>query len=212
MLAEASIIHQLYTAFPEQIGDDAAVFAFTENQSYVITKDLLIEDIHFNINYCDPMSLAQKALHVNLSDIAAMGAVPQLVLLGIAIPPTYETQLPNFLEAFTTACKDTSVILIGGDTTRSTDKLCISITVIGTAKNSHLKYRKNAQVNDLICLVGPVGYAHVGFVALEASQQQGGLLTAITAREPLIRHCVTPSPWVRGEGKNQGSYLEDNIF
>ena len=167
MLNEAHIIAYLKHEFPEKIGDDAAVFPFSKTQSYLITKDILLEDVHFNLTYFDAMSLAHKALHVNLSDIAAMGAEPQFVLLGLGIPSSYRHQLPQFLQQFTASCQRASVMLIGGDTTRSSDKLMISITVIGIAENTHIKYRCHASPNDLIYLAGNLGFAHLGLQALE---------------------------------------------
>src|SRR3990167_9427726 len=183
MLSEANIITYLKNEFPTQIGDDAAVFLLSTTQSYVVTKDLLIEDIHFNLGYFDAASLAHKVLHVNLSDIAAMGATPQFVLLGLAIPPTYTELHQPFLEAFAKYCKDAGVLLIGGDTTRSPDQLFLSVTVIGTAENTQIKYRHSACPNDPIYLVGNAGFAHLGLVALE---------TASNGFEPFKQCCLKP--------------------
>ena len=169
MLNEASIITYLKKEFPSHMGDDAAVFPLSETQSYLITKDLLVEDVHFNLHYFDAASLAHKALHVNLSDVAAMGATPQFVLLGLAIPPAYASQLPDFLQAFAACCKKSQVVLIGGDTTASPDKLFISVTVLGSAENTQIKYRHSARANDKIYLVGSAGLAHVGLQALETA-------------------------------------------
>ena len=172
MLTEAGIITYLKSVFPEQIGDDAAVIPLTQNESYLITKDLLVEDVHFRLNYCLAKSLAYKALQVNLSDIAAMGATPKFVLLGMAIPTAYENQLQEFLDAFTTCCKNASIILIGGDTTKSSDKLMVSITLIGTANNAHIKYRQHATINDQVCVIGNLGHAHLGLIALESKKER----------------------------------------
>jgi len=172
MLNEANIIDQLKANFPQQIGDDAAIIPYSDQQSYVISKDLLIENVHFNLAYCDPTNLAYKSLHVNLSDLAAMGARPQFVLLGIAIPATYEPELPNFLQAFSMACKEANVILIGGDTTKSPHQLVISVTAIGIVENSHIKYRSHAMKDDLICVIGQLGYAHVGLQAYEQNKTE----------------------------------------
>lgn len=168
MLNEASIISTLQKHFPTHIGDDAAVIPYSKDRRYVITKDLLIEDIHFRTRYTSPVHLAHKALHANLSDIAAMGAQPRYILLGIAVPITYQTQITSFLTHFTRACKAASVVLIGGDTVKSLDKLCISITVIGLVKTQHIKYRQTAKPGDLICQLGEAGHAHIGLMALEA--------------------------------------------
>ncbi len=193
MLSEAHIITYLKTEFPEQIGDDAAIFPLSETESYVITKDLLVEDNHFNLDYFDAESLAHKALHVNLSDIAAMGATPRFILLGLAIPPSYANQLPDFLREFTSKCQHASVLLIGGDTTRSSDKLLISVTVIGTANTAHLKYRHNACLNDQIYLVGHLGHAHLGLQALE-TQKKGF--------NPFKQCCLKPTALL-----NEGTWL-----
>jgi thiamine-monophosphate kinase len=167
MLSESNIIKTLHAHFPEQIGDDAASMPINPTESYLITKDLLIEETHFRLRYQDIESLAHKALHVNLSDLAAMGATPQFVLLGLSIPPHFQAQTEAFLEAFAKACKAESVMLIGGDTTRSSQQLMLSITAIGTALNTHIKYRTHTQPGDLLCIAGQIGHAHLGLTALE---------------------------------------------
>jgi thiamine-monophosphate kinase len=169
MLNETQIVNQLKTHFPHYIGDDAAVIPASGNQSYIISKDLLVEDIHFRTTYFSATNLAHKALHVNLSDIAAMGGNAQFVLCGIAIPVQQADYAQDFLAAFVTACKDANIILIGGDTTRSIDKLFISISVIGSSVTQNIKYRSGAKVGDAICVVGNLGYAHLGLIACEQS-------------------------------------------
>jgi thiamine-monophosphate kinase len=170
MLSESNIIQALHTHFPEQIGDDAACIPLTSTTHYLISKDLLVEDTHFRLRYHDATSLAHKALHVNLSDLAAMGATPQFVLLGLSIPPHFEQQTPEFLDAFSNACKAASVILIGGDTTRSNQQLLLSITAIGTANTDNTKFRCNTKPGDLLCIAGSPGKAHLGLMALEKNK------------------------------------------
>lgn len=167
MLNEKDIVNKLKSNFPNYIGDDAAVIPQNTHSSYVLTKDLLIEDVHFRTSYFSPDNLAHKTLHVNLSDVAAMGAKPLFIMLGISIPDRLEKYAKEFLDGFTQACIDSSVILIGGDTTKSTDNLMISITAIGSAKNTCLKYRTTAEIDDFICMVGNLGYAHIGLMSLE---------------------------------------------
>lgn len=169
MLDEAEIISNLKINFPQYIGDDAAVIKKSGALNYVITNDLLVEDVHFRLAYFDPLSLAHKALHVNLSDLAAMGAKPDFVLLGISIPDSYGTYITSFFRHFSNVCKDASVILIGGDTTKSESKLFISITAIGIAAAENIKYRSTAKDGDIICVAGNLGYAHLGLVACEQS-------------------------------------------
>lgn len=170
MFSESSIIDTLKAHFPEQIGDDAACIPLNQTQTYLISKDLLIEDTHFRLRYQNEESLAHKSLHVNLSDLAAMGATPQFVLLGLSIPPHFKQQTPAFLDAFSKKCKEASVILIGGDTTYSNQQLIISITAIGTTETQNIKFRKNAKSGDLLCIAGHLGEAHLGFTALERNQ------------------------------------------
>lgn len=170
MLNEHQIIEQLrhHFPFPQGIGDDAAIFPKNDAESYVISKDLLVEDQHFRLKYYDAASLAQKAVQVNLSDIAAMGAKPHSILLGLALPSTVSNAwLKEFLEAFAQACKEEEVVLLGGDTTASSQHLFICVTVIGEAPNTNLKRRNTAQVGDVVCVAGRLGEAHAGFLLLE---------------------------------------------
>lgn len=170
MLNESDLVQLLQKESDGFIGDDAAILPLTHSEHYVVTKDLLIEDIHFRTQYYTESDLANKALHVNLSDLCAMGAAPKFILCGIAIPEAQADYGRCFLASLLEACKATKVLLIGGDTTRSTDKLTISITAIGTAKPEHIKYRTGAQHSNFICTVGNLGHAHLGLVAHERNR------------------------------------------
>jgi thiamine-monophosphate kinase len=153
------------------IGDDAAVLPSINDEHYVISKDLLVENIHFRLSYFDPEGLAHKALHANLSDIAAMGARPAFLLLGLAIPPTLDhIWVRRFSEALANECHRQKVGLIGGDTTASLHDLFISITVVGRAPRATLKYRTGAESGDVVCVVGELGEAYCGFKLLEGKQ------------------------------------------
>lgn len=174
MFNEQEIIERLRQAFIQTnqsvvgIGDDAAVIPLSDTENYVITKDLLVEDKHFSLRYFDPESLAHKALHVNLSDLAAMGATLCFALLGISIPLIFsEKFFDQFLMYFAEACQENGVHLIGGDTTASGDKFVVSLTLIGRAPLSHLKYRHTTKAGDIIAIAGNLGHAHMGLQALE---------------------------------------------
>jgi thiamine-monophosphate kinase len=169
MLSESSIIAELKHAFPSHIGDDAAVLP-ASSHNMVVTKDILVEHKHFNTNYVDATSLAHKALHVNLSDLAAMGATPRYIVLGIAIPTRLSDYAKTFLTHFTASCKAANVVLIGGDTTASAHDLFISVTALGEAQTSQLKHRHTAKPNQTICITGPLGLAHLGLCAFENNQ------------------------------------------
>lgn len=166
MIQESHIIQLLKTQFPSHIGDDAAVLPLSNEESYVITQDALVEDVHFRSRYYDVKSLAHKALHVNLSDLAAMGATPCYVLMSLSVPEQAK-HVTAFLNAFSKACKRANVTLVGGDTTCSTHSWFISITAIGKARTAHLKYRSTGKPHDIVCAIGHLGYAHIGFTALE---------------------------------------------
>lgn len=173
MLKESDIVHMLQASFPSThgatgIGDDAAVLPLSTTESYVISKDILAEHRHFRLTTTDAASLAHKALHVNLSDIAAMGATPCFVLLGIALPASLGQEwVSDFLAAFTVSCKQAKVVLIGGDTTAAEHDLFISITVIGKVETAHLKFRRNARIGQALCVAGPLGEAAAGLAALQ---------------------------------------------
>lgn len=152
------------------ISDDAAVLPNVDvSNRYVISKDLLVENVLFRATYFMPEDLAHKALHVNLSVIAAMGAEPLYILCGIFIPSNLQDYAHRFLNALTATCQNVGIALIGGDTTASKDRLFISIKAIGTAPESNIKYRNGAKASDLICVIGNLGFAHLGFLGLEQS-------------------------------------------
>jgi thiamine-monophosphate kinase len=168
MLSEDALIAQLKTQFPTHIGDDAAVIpAAPASQQWVITQDLLVEDVHFRRQYHDPKSLAHKALHVNLSDLAAMGATPRFIMLGLSIPHNYSEYIRDFLTHLTAACHHAQVEILGGDTTRSPQHLFISVTALGQVAGAHTAYRHTAHAGNTLCVAGHLGTAHIGLMALE---------------------------------------------
>jgi len=173
-LKEEDIIQNLGSFFPDLpqgvlgIGDDAALLPAPNGESYVISKDQLVENIHFRLSYGHPENLAHKALHVNLSDMAAMGALPAFVMLGLAVPPGINPEwVRRFSENFAKEAQAQNIILIGGDTTASPREIFISITIIGRAPTAHIKYRHSAKVGDIICVAGLLGEAYAGLLLLE---------------------------------------------
>ncbi len=173
MLNENAIIALLKAQFPQHIGDDgAALEPISPAQEWVITQDILVEDVHFRRCYHDPASLAHKALHVNLSDLAAMGATPRYILLALAIPSSYANSIEAFLNHFSAACKVAQVEILGGDTTRSQHGLFISVTALGEVAKTQTTYRHSAQAENTLCVVGQLGYAHLGLTALEQHHAQ----------------------------------------
>lgn len=149
------------------IGDDAAVI---ENANYltVVSTDLLIEGIHFDLAYVPLKHLGYKSVVVNLSDIYAMNAQPRQITMSIAVSNRFSVEgLEEFYEGVYAACKFYNVDLIGGDTTASPRGFVISVTVIGQGEKNKLVYRNGAKVGDLICISGDLGAAYLGLQLLE---------------------------------------------
>ncbi|MGG5577182.1 thiamine-phosphate kinase [Myroides sp. C15-4] len=153
------------------IGDDAAVLDFADDQ-LVVSTDLLIEGVHFDLAYAPLKHLGYKAIVVNLSDICAMNATPTQVTVSIAVSNRFPLEaLEELYEGIALACTYYKVDLIGGDTTSSQKGLIISVTAIGQAKTEELVYRDQAQDNDLLVLTGDIGSAYMGLQVLEREKQ-----------------------------------------
>lgn len=167
MLQEQKIIQKMKDFFPKFIGDDAAVMPALGDENLLVSKDLLVEDVHFRCQYTDMASLAHKALHVNMSDIAAMGGKPCYVMLGLSIPLNYDNKIDEFLSAFNENCQQHDIQILGGDTTASQHGLFVSVTVFGRIKKERIKYRHTAKNGDILCVSGNLGWAALGLYVLE---------------------------------------------
>jgi thiamine-monophosphate kinase len=171
------------------IGDDAAVIK-TRGTNFVITKDLLIEDVHFILRHHPSRLLGRKSLNVNLSDLAAMGAFPKYALLGLGLPKRSETKwVREFFAGFKSAAKEYGVSLIGGDITRA-QKVTISVTLLGEGKN--IVRRDGAKPEDRLFVSGPLGEAREGLLLLKKgiqlgkNKQQNRMLKAFLDPKPRI--------------------------
>ncbi len=153
------------------IGDDAAVLDF-ENKKTVISTDLLIEGVHFDLAYMPLKHLGYKSIMVNLSDIYAMYATATQVTVSIAVSNRFPLEaLEEFYAGVATACKAYNVDLVGGDTTSSKTGLMISVTAIGIANEEDIAYRSGAQPNDLLVISGDLGAAYMGLQVLERENE-----------------------------------------
>jgi thiamine-monophosphate kinase len=153
------------------IGDDAAVFE-TGNICTLVTTDLLVEGIHFNLIYTPLKHLGYKAVAVNLSDLYAMNAKPKYITISLAVSKKFSVPaLEQLYEGIRIACERFDVELIGGDTTSSLSGLFINITAIGEAKKNEIVYRSGAKKNDLICVSGDLGAAYLGLQLLEREKE-----------------------------------------
>ncbi|MDR1928960.1 MAG: thiamine-phosphate kinase [Endomicrobium sp.] len=144
------------------IGDDCFCFKIGQKKIF-ITKDMLIENVHFKKNWIDPQDLGKKAVEVNISDIAAMGNVkPKYIFIGLGIPPTTsKIFIKKLYKGLKMTCDKYNMVIAGGDTVRA-DKIIISITTIGIGKTNKIIRRNNARVGDLIGLTNTFGDAGAG--------------------------------------------------
>lgn len=153
------------------IGDDAAVLDFSKTKT-LISTDLLLEGIHFDLAYTPFKHLGYKAIQVNLSDIYAMNGIASQVTVSIGLSSRFPLEtIEEFYEGVHIACKKYGVDLVGGDTSASKQGLIISVTSIGYAKEKDICYRDGAQEGDLICVSGDLGAAYVGLQLLEREKQ-----------------------------------------
>ncbi len=153
------------------VGDDTAVIQNTKEIS-LVTKDLLLEGVHFNIMYTPLKHLGYKAIAVNLSDIYAMNGTPTQVVVGIGISSRYTVEaLEELYKGIRLACEKYKVDFVGGDTTSSLSGLVISVTAMGTINKEKITYGSGARENDLICVSGNLGAAYAGLLILEREKE-----------------------------------------
>lgn len=177
------------------VGDDAAVIDHFGRQT-VITTDLLVESIHFDLMYTPLKHLGYKSVIVNLSDIYAMNATPTQIVISIAISNKFSVEaLDEFYEGVYAACDKYGVDLVGGDTTTSQRGFVISITAIGeVAPDTYVK-RDGAKVNDLICVSGDLGGAFLGLTILEREKkifEQTGAQPDLENRAYIVGRMLKP--------------------
>lgn len=149
------------------IGDDCALIPVNDAETYVVTTDLLIEDVHFLKERITPYELGYKSLAVSFSDVAAMGAEPKFSFLSIAIPKQTPVEyLDAFMEGYHALSEKFKAPLMGGDTTKSPDELMINVVVIGQCKKSDVRLRSMAKEGDVICVTGNLGDSAAGLNVL----------------------------------------------
>ena len=153
------------------IGDDAAVIRHGSDAT-VVSTDMLIEGVHFDLLYTPLKHLGYKAVVVNLSDIYAMNAFPKQITVSIAVSNRMSIEgLEELYEGIALACEVYQVDLVGGDTTSSAGGLIISVTAIGEGSEKKLVYRNGAREHDLICVSGDLGAAYMGLQLLEREKE-----------------------------------------
>ncbi|GMT48498.1 MAG: thiamine-monophosphate kinase [bacterium] len=171
------------------IGDDCAVIPFSDSESYLITSDALVEDVHFALNTTSFKDLGWKALAVNLSDLAAMGGIPKYFFISIAVPKTIShNDLTFFYDGIKDISNEFNVTLLGGDTTASKKHFFISITVVGMGRNDKILLRTGAKAGDKIYVTGTLGDSAAGLFLLrnQAVKQRND--------NPMIQKHLRPIP------------------
>lgn len=179
------------------VGDDAAVLDF-RNKKTLVTTDLLLEGIHFDLRYVALKHLGYKAAVVNFSDIYAMNGRPKQITVSLGISKRFTIEhIEQLYEGIKLACEHYGVDLVGGDTSASVTGLIISITCIGEGEEGNIVYRNGAKDTDLICVSGDLGAAYMGLQLLErelnVSHEVGeGFEPAFQGREYLLERQLKP--------------------
>lgn len=196
-LGEFGLIRRIQSRFATPgggalgIGDDCAVLPLDGARVQLVTTDLLIENIHFLRNRISAEDLGHKALAVNLSDIAAMGGAPTGAFLSVGFPPDLEVDwLDRFFAGIQTLADASACPLLGGDTTRSEDRIVINFAVLGAAARGEVKYRSTARPGDRIAVTGDLGDSAAGLRVLLA----GGPTEAAGGERRLVVAHHRPRP------------------
>lgn len=177
-LGERAIVDRIRRRVPSPpssvligIGDDAAVVAPERNENQVLTTDVQIEGVHFDRSFCAPEDIGHKALAVNLSDLAAMGATPRVALLSLALPPSLPiADLEGLLDGLLALAGRFGVALVGGNISRSPGPLFVDVTLTGTVRPRRVLTRTGARAGDELYVSGAVGGAAAGLRLLQGEQ------------------------------------------
>lgn len=192
-LGEFGLIDRLTSKFTTKhattlhgVGDDAAVIEAGNGEVLVISTDTLLEGIDFDLTYFPLKHLGYKAVAVAISDILAMNARPEQIMLSLGVSAKLPVEaLDDLYEGLHFACEEQGIDLVGGDTSASMTGLTISLTAIGRAKKEAVVYRSGAQLNDLICITGNLGAAYMGLHLLEREKR-------------VLRDVANPEPQFEG--------------
>lgn len=173
-LGEFGLIHHLTDNIKTKnestikgVGDDCAILHYPDSE-VLVTTDMLMEGVHFDLTYIDMQHLGYKSAMVNISDIFAMNGTPRQLTVSLALSKRFKVEdMEQFYSGLRMACDKWGVDIVGGDTTSSYTGLAISITCIGEARKEDIVYRNGAKDTDLICVTGDLGAAYMGLQLLE---------------------------------------------
>lgn len=177
-LGEFGLIERVKSSFSLQnstslvgIGDDAALIASGEDY-LLVTTDMLLESVHFDLSYMPLQHLGYKAVVANVSDIAAMNGKPEQITVALAFSNRFSLEaIDSIYDGIRSACENYKIDLVGGDTSASASGLVISITALGRVSKGKETLRSTAKVNDIICVTGDLGAAYLGLQVLEREKQ-----------------------------------------
>lgn len=179
------------------VGDDAAVLSYTADKQVLVTTDLLMEGVHFDLTYFPLKHLGYKAAIVNFSDIYAMNGTPRQITVSLALSKRFSVEdMETFYAGIRLACEEYHVDIVGGDTTSSLTGFAISITCIGEADKESVVYRNGARNTDLICVSGDLGAAYMGLQLLEREKSvmkgANDIQPDFTGKEYLLERQLKP--------------------
>lgn len=179
------------------VGDDAAVLSYTADKQVLVTTDLLMEGVHFDLTYFPLKHLGYKAAIVNFSDIYAMNGTPRQITVSLALSKRFSVEdMEAFYAGIRLACEEYHVDIVGGDTTSSLTGFAISITCIGEAEKEKVVYRNGARNTDLICVSGDLGAAYMGLQLLEREKTvlrgDSDIQPDFTGKEYLLERQLKP--------------------
>jgi thiamine-monophosphate kinase len=179
-LGEFGLINRIARQFDKRqnletiwgIGDDAAVIDNGGENYLLVSTDMLIEGVHFDLAYTPLKHLGYKAVAVNVSDIAAMNGVPKQITVSVGLSNRFSVEaIDEFYEGVKIACESYKVDLVGGDTSASRSGFVVSVTATGLVNKSKIAYRNGAKANDILCVTGDLGSAYLGLQLLEREKQ-----------------------------------------
>jgi thiamine-monophosphate kinase len=200
-LSERELIARMRERFPPApgwvavgIGDDAAVVETERNRLEVLTVDAIVDGVHFDSTFTPPAAIGHRALAVNLSDLAAMGATPRLALLSLALPGAFPlAAFDEMIASLSSVAARLRTAIVGGNLTRTSGPLVVDVTVVGTVKKRQTLTRAGARPGDHLYVTGSIGAAAAGLQML-----RGGVTTPRgAADEACIRRYLYPEPRLR---------------
>lgn len=195
------------------IGDDAAVLKAAPGQLQLVTTDMLVEKVHFDLGTTSAWQLGYKAIGVNVSDIAAMGGIPRHAVVSIALPKDLPVDfVVQLYDGMKEICREFDVNIVGGDTVASPQGLIINVTVIGEAEPKLLQRRSGACIGDLVVVTGTLGDSGCGLdLLLKGNWQEENFFQVLTARHLMPKPQVKAGSLLAASGSTSMNDISDGL-